>query len=689
MTTSLQFQIPKQDPKDFCSTPHAQSESCDAGIAKDSRKMDDTTEAGHRLSLSLRRLGQIAKDARTVAPSQEAPLVLEALETIVDLMVDKPGQPNNPNLERKRAKDCDLMINELKQEQEYKRIKGLLATSQSIILNPKTSGHHKTGSGFRVQCLTRAEVFVSPSGTLSIVSSSQNIPNSHSHQDTEAESNCQQTLKKYVGKATFWTNNTALPYKISVTVVQDLTCYGFHSLRPTLSYHAMVQFKSEVITTVKTGNLHILKHLLQQGKASLTDCDPAGRSLLSYATWFRKFDICEYLIKKGADLDSLERSFMTSKLMIVPLAQFYQYWGSLDPSHRHQDCFRLLLLAGTDPLIHDRKNGSSLLATVIKHGTIEELHTMLHSTDLLIDPEESLDNFDKTMLLCLCSTPMHLDSHVENLKFLLNFGVNVNATDKFGNTTLHLCLSHVLKSYHDNWTIVKDFLMLLLQSIMRTGADLHVQNKFGIEASQVAYGHLNSDTWNNRLPKRTQIWNEVLTELGLDIAEFKSCRSACGCQSDHWFERRCDWFKKGAYLKYDTLGPMEAIPSDDDKYEDFSTVANSPSSENHDTQTCFEVIEFGDFDNEDDEDDEDVQVHFETQPQSGKRDSFNSGSSSYSREPEECLPSAPLDSTNERHKFSDAQPEDHHNHTTTISQEPNNPVHPTPITHNKTFWNVI
>lgn len=138
MTTSLQSQIPKQDPKDFCSTPHAQSESCDAGIAKDSGKMDDTTEAGHRLSLSLRRLGQIAKDARTVAPSQEARLVLEALETIVDLMVDKPGQPNNPNLERKRAKDCDLMINELKQEQEYKRIKGLLATSQSIILNPKS-----------------------------------------------------------------------------------------------------------------------------------------------------------------------------------------------------------------------------------------------------------------------------------------------------------------------------------------------------------------------------------------------------------------------------------------------------------------------------------------------------------------------------------------------------------------------
>lgn len=138
MTTSLQSQIPKQDPKGFCSTPQSQSESCDASNAKDSGKRDDTTKAGHRLSLSLRRLARIAKDARTVAPSQEARLVLEALETIVDLMVDEPSKLNNPDLKRKRAKDCDLMINEAEQEQEHKRIKGLLATSQSIILNPKS-----------------------------------------------------------------------------------------------------------------------------------------------------------------------------------------------------------------------------------------------------------------------------------------------------------------------------------------------------------------------------------------------------------------------------------------------------------------------------------------------------------------------------------------------------------------------
>lgn len=283
---------------------------------------------------------------------------------------------------------------------------------------------------------------------------------------------------------------------------------------------------------------------------------------------------------------------------------------------------------------------------------------MLHGADLLIDPEESLDNFDKTMLLYLCSTPMHLDPHVEKLKFLLNFGVNVNATDKFGNTALHLYLSHGLKSYQDNWTIVKDFLMLLLQSIMRTGADPHVKNKFGIEASQVAYGHLDSDTWNNHLLRRTQLWDEVLTELGLDIAVFKSCCRACGCQRTGPFETRCDFLKKGAYLNDNTLSPMETI-ADDDEYEDLSTRSNTPILENNGTQTCFEVIK------SDDEDDEDVQDHSETLPQSGKRDGFSSSSSSYNKEQEENFPPAPLDSTNKGQRDPEARPEDHHYHTTT------------------------
>lgn len=135
MITSLQSQILSRDPKDCCST--SQREDCDAHNTEDSRREDDVTETSHRLTSSLRRLVRIAKDARTVAPSQEARSVLEALETILDLMVDGTSVSDSSVLERKRADDFDSMNTQAVYGQEQRRIKGLLTTSQSLILNPE------------------------------------------------------------------------------------------------------------------------------------------------------------------------------------------------------------------------------------------------------------------------------------------------------------------------------------------------------------------------------------------------------------------------------------------------------------------------------------------------------------------------------------------------------------------------
>lgn len=135
--------------------------------------------------------------------------------------------------------------------------------------------------GYRVKRQTRGEVYEWSGGTLLIVSTSQKETSSHNHQDFEEEFNCQHTLQKYAGKATFWTADTTFPYKITATVLQNLTCNGYYSLKPTLSYHAMMPLKSEVFVAVETGNLLNLKNLLKQRRASLTDCDPKGRSLLN------------------------------------------------------------------------------------------------------------------------------------------------------------------------------------------------------------------------------------------------------------------------------------------------------------------------------------------------------------------------------------------------------------------------
>lgn len=138
MITSLQSQIPTQDPKDFRSK--SQRKNCDARDAEDAEdcgRRDDFTEAGHQLTMSLDRLARIAKDARTLAPSQEARLVLEALETIFRLVIAKASVSESPNLKRKRADRWDLMKDKEEHGQEQKRIKSLLTASQSVILNPK------------------------------------------------------------------------------------------------------------------------------------------------------------------------------------------------------------------------------------------------------------------------------------------------------------------------------------------------------------------------------------------------------------------------------------------------------------------------------------------------------------------------------------------------------------------------
>lgn len=347
---------------------------------------------------------------------------------------------------------------------------------------------------------------------------------------------------------------------------------------------------------------------------------------------------------------------------------------------------------------------------------------MLHHAGTVIHPEEPLLNSDETMLLCLCSAGTRPSSDiVGSLRVLLKFGVNVNATDKYGNTATHLFLAGLSVTNEIEHAIKKDFLVLLLQSILRTGADLHVRNNFGIEASQVAYGHLDVDEEDfDYFPQRARLWSEALTELGFDVAEFQSCCSGCRCTNgNNLFETAvfCDSFEKRAYLSYITLGPIEAVDSSsDDEYADEEYAdeeyadeengdseveldtyprrrnqndiiirCNSQELEDNHPQRKFEVIE------SDDENYEDAEEEFKPQFWTSSEDNFN-GSSSYQPEREENVTPAPLEvigPANERYSNSEPEPEHYHwpsshNLISTSNQEPNSPA-----TRSKTFWNVI
>ena len=69
--------------------------------------------------------------------------------------------------------------------------------------------------------------------------------------------------------------------KFSTSFLQKWTEDGYFSLKPALSFCAIVPDNSHIFTLTREGDLEgMIKHI-QQGYASLTDCDSRGRTLLN------------------------------------------------------------------------------------------------------------------------------------------------------------------------------------------------------------------------------------------------------------------------------------------------------------------------------------------------------------------------------------------------------------------------
>lgn len=82
-------------------------------------------------------------------------------------------------------------------------------------------------------------------------------------------------IVSFIPKKTDWRT------KISTSFFQRLTKDGFFSLSPRLSFCAIIPDSSEIFVLVKDGDLKGIINHLQQGKASLSDCDSEGRTLLN------------------------------------------------------------------------------------------------------------------------------------------------------------------------------------------------------------------------------------------------------------------------------------------------------------------------------------------------------------------------------------------------------------------------
>jgi hypothetical protein len=88
-------------------------------------------------------------------------------------------------------------------------------------------------------------------------------------------------LEIFAGTVTLLPKDPTVRAKLQATFLQKITTGGFSSIHPTLSFCSMIPRNSIVFDTVIKGDVNDLVSMLVQGLASVTDCDPDGRSLLS------------------------------------------------------------------------------------------------------------------------------------------------------------------------------------------------------------------------------------------------------------------------------------------------------------------------------------------------------------------------------------------------------------------------
>lgn len=273
-------------------------------------KADNNTEdsqAGNGLSESIDRLCSLATKPRATAYSDQAQQIIADLEKILCLVSMEAKSPA-PLESRKRKQDqqAGLEFAELsrypKQSLDLKKLQGLLISSPYISINEQ---------GQLVTELFKLSSFIDPfhiaSFDTSITSENrryrkttfQNYDTTvgsafvhikkrrlrensdHGQNNTVNIKPDEEVEEIFEGRIDFIPKRTNRQIRISASFMQRVAKDGFFSLKPRLSFCAVIPYNSEIFDLVSCGDLKGIIDHIQQGKASLSDCDPEGRTLLN------------------------------------------------------------------------------------------------------------------------------------------------------------------------------------------------------------------------------------------------------------------------------------------------------------------------------------------------------------------------------------------------------------------------
>lgn len=279
-------------------------------FAEDSRQEEaenhaDDNRAGNELSESIDRLCGLANKPRSTVFSEEAQQVIADLEKILSLISTEGKSPETYGTGTR--KQDQLVYSELaegsrdlQQKLDLKRLQGLLTTSPSISINERGQSLKSEVKKF-VDCFYTASFdtkitaeirrhrkatfqnYVTNTGAVSVqVKRRRLINNADQGEDDILTRNVDEAVQEvFEGTVSFIPSRTTCRTKISTSFFQRSTNNGYFSLKPRLSFCAIIPDNSEIFALISNGDLEGIINHLQQGKGSLSDCDSEGRTLLN------------------------------------------------------------------------------------------------------------------------------------------------------------------------------------------------------------------------------------------------------------------------------------------------------------------------------------------------------------------------------------------------------------------------
>ncbi|KAF4630217.1 hypothetical protein G7Y89_g7925 [Cudoniella acicularis] len=246
-----------------------------------------------------------------------------------------------------------------------------------------------------------------------------------------------------------------------------------------------------------------LMGLVEDGKASLTDRDPLGRSLLSFSVNTYQLDTCRFLIEHGADVNSYETALYVGDDVDEDTIKFYDEINPEDCSAFHR-CIQILLENSADP-IHpsfqtDEYTGSAVEDACVVSPYMDVLKILLNYANHFVHINQELPKNGNTLLLASAATGNY--DNIDIVSFLLDHGANTQHKDIKGNSCLHIVFLRYQPHPRKLWWARR-----ALQLMLAAGADPYAYNYNGDTVTEgVGEGH---ETW--------EFWEEVVGSCGLSM----------------------------------------------------------------------------------------------------------------------------------------------------------------------------